>query len=387
MCSSDLAGRTETVAAEDLVPGDIVLLEAGNVVPADLRLVEAFQLRISEAALTGESQPIGKSPGARLHAGTLNQSGRLVARVTGVGESTALARIVATVRRAQSSRTNIQRLADRISAIFVPVVVLVAAASGLFWGWIPGTARHVHQVLAHYLWHVHLPDNPWAAAITMFCAVLIVACPCAFILATPSAMVAAIAAARRAFDDGHWAGFGDEQRAKILDTVADILERDKELFARAESGDTAKRLIEARYDIDDVISVFRHFALECVKPRVREVVTGRANVHSQVIAEPVGVVAMVTPWNYPLLQASWKVAPAIAAGATLQLGGAETIDSLTNAGTVSLANAGSVLTTGATLVITSRSHEVWQFAVFFGLVTGLSTGLVASSFGAMVATR
>ena len=128
--------------------------------------------------------------------------------------------------------------------------------------------------------------------------------------------VAAIAAARRAFDDGHWAGFGDEQRAKILDTVADILERDKELFARAESGDTAKRLIEARYDIDDVISVFRHFALECVKPRVREVVTGRANVHSQVIAEPVGVVAMVTPWNYPLLQASWKVAPAIAAGAT-----------------------------------------------------------------------
>ena len=78
--------------------------------------------------------------------------------------------------------------------------------------------------------------------------------------------------------------------------AADILERDKELFAQAESGDTAKRLVEARYDLDDIISVFRYFAGECTKPRVREVLTGRDNVHSQVVAEPVGVVAMITPF-------------------------------------------------------------------------------------------
>ena len=125
--------------------------------------------------------------------------------------------------------------------------------------------------------------------------------------------IEAIRAARAAFDDAHWRSFDDEQRAKLLERTADILERDKELFAAAESGDTAKRIVESRYDIDDVISVFRHFAKLVREPRIHEVDTGRDNVHSRIVTEPVGVVAMITPWNYPLLQASWKVAPAIAA--------------------------------------------------------------------------
>jgi len=128
--------------------------------------------------------------------------------------------------------------------------------------------------------------------------------------------VSAIDAARNTFDGTHWPSFSGEQRGKILDQVAEILERDKELFAQAESEDTAKRIVEARYDIDDVISVFRYFAKLAPKSHDREVDPGRENVRSTMTSEPIGVVAMITPWNYPLLQASWKMAPAIAAGCT-----------------------------------------------------------------------
>ena len=128
--------------------------------------------------------------------------------------------------------------------------------------------------------------------------------------------VAAIDVARLAFDSGHWGSFTGEQRGKILERVADILERDKELFAKAESEDTAKRLVEAQYDIADVISVFKYFSTLAPVNHDREVDPGRENVHSTMTSEPIGVVAMITPWNYPLLQASWKMAPAIAAGCT-----------------------------------------------------------------------
>ena len=128
--------------------------------------------------------------------------------------------------------------------------------------------------------------------------------------------VSAIDAARKTFDGTHWPAFSGEQRGKILEQVAEILERDKELFAQAESEDTAKRIVEARFDIDDVISVFRYFAKLAPKSHDREVDPGRENVRSTMTSEPIGVVAMITPWNYPLLQASWKMAPAIASGCT-----------------------------------------------------------------------
>lgn len=140
----------------------------------------------------------------------------------------------------------------------------------------------------------------------------------------------AIAAARKAFDDGHWTSFDAEQRSKILSQIASILKRDKDLFAEAESRDTAKRIVEAHYDMDDIISVFEHFAEEALKPHVREVDVKRDNVHSQIVSEPVGVVAMITPWNYPLLQASWKIAPAIAAGCTFVIKPSELTPSTTS---------------------------------------------------------
>lgn len=115
--------------------------------------------------VTGESLPVEKSPGAALLAGSANQSGWLVARVTATGESTALARIVGLVRHAQGTRAAVQRLADRVSAVFMPVIIAIAAGAGTWWWLAPSTARSVHSALAEHLWHVHLPESPFAAGV------------------------------------------------------------------------------------------------------------------------------------------------------------------------------------------------------------------------------
>ena len=96
--------------------------------------------------------------------------------------------------------------------------------------------------------------------------------------------------------------------------MADLLERDKAAIARAESLDTGKRLVESEYDVDDVTGVFRHYGNIAAEDPGRLVDTGRPDVVSRVVHEPVGVCALITPWNYPLLQTAWKVAPALAAG-------------------------------------------------------------------------
>src|ERR1700712_4100481 len=130
---------------------------------------------------------------------------------------------------------------------------------------------------------------------------------------------AAIAAARTAFDDGPWPRTPTRERGDLLLRVADLLQRDKDELARMESLDTGKRLVESELDIDDVTSVFRHFGLVADADGGRVVDTGRDDVVSRVVHEPVGVCGLITPWNYPLLQVSWKVAPALAAGCTFVL--------------------------------------------------------------------
>ncbi|MFF3764702.1 aldehyde dehydrogenase family protein [Streptomyces sp. NPDC001922] len=128
---------------------------------------------------------------------------------------------------------------------------------------------------------------------------------------------AAIAAARRAFDSGPWPHTPVADRAALLRRVADLLQRDREDIALIESRDTGKTLEEGRVDVDDVTNAFRYFAdLVMNESGGRVVDAGSPEVHSVVVHEPVGVCAMITPWNYPLLQASWKVAPALAAGNT-----------------------------------------------------------------------
>ena len=137
--------------------------------------------------------------------------------------------------------------------------------------------------------------------------------------AGPGDTDAAIAAAREAFDAGGWSGGSTLERGALLHRVADLLVRDKAAVARAEALDTGKRLVEAEYDVDDVVGVFRHYGSVAAEDAGRMVATGQPDVVSRIVHEPVGVCGLITPWNYPLLQTAWKVAPALAAGNTFVL--------------------------------------------------------------------
>jgi betaine-aldehyde dehydrogenase len=138
-------------------------------------------------------------------------------------------------------------------------------------------------------------------------------------VATDDQVQAAIAAARRAFDTTDCPRTPTAERAALLDRVGDLLERDLEELARTETANTGKALRESRIDIGDVIKVFRYYAaLDLAeKEGGRPVDAGSPTVHSRVIHEPIGVCGLIGPWNYPLLQMSWKVAPALAAGNTI----------------------------------------------------------------------
>ena len=132
-------------------------------------------------------------------------------------------------------------------------------------------------------------------------------------------VAAAVAAARRAFDTGPWPWSTAAARAAVLLRVAALLERDREDIARTETLDTGKTLRESRIDVDDVASVFRYYAGLADKVAGRVVATTNPDVLSTIVYEPIGVCALIAPWNYPLLQISWKVAPALAAGCTVVL--------------------------------------------------------------------
>ena len=141
----------------------------------------------------------------------------------------------------------------------------------------------------------------------------------------------AIAAARIAFDDGRWLDVPAAERGRLLARVADLLERDVEEIARAESLDTGKRIVEARYDVADVAASFRYFAGLAAGDSLggRVVDPGNPQVRSRIDYAPVGVCGLITPWNYPLLQAAWKVAPALAAGCTFVIKPSELTPSTT----------------------------------------------------------
>jgi betaine-aldehyde dehydrogenase len=137
--------------------------------------------------------------------------------------------------------------------------------------------------------------------------------------ATADDALEAVRAARKAFDDGPWRQTTGLERAQILHRVADLLAEQKAEVARLESLDTGKRLRESEIDVDDIVAVFRHFAGLANAESGRVVDPGVPDVSSRIVHEPVGVCSLITPWNYPLLQTSWKVAPAIAAGNTFVL--------------------------------------------------------------------
>ena len=128
----------------------------------------------------------------------------------------------------------------------------------------------------------------------------------------------AVSAARRAFDHGPWSRTTPRARASALERLAALLERDAERIAALETLDTGKPLAESRDDLAQVVDVFRYYAA-VVRTDAGHVNRAEGSTLSLTLARPAGVVALITPWNYPLLQASWKVAPALAAGCTFVL--------------------------------------------------------------------
>ena len=179
------SGEEQEVPAATLAIGDRIALRPGDAIPTDAEVVESASA-VDESMLTGESLPVEKKPGDKLYAGTVNLNGRLVARVIATGEQTALAHIIAAVERAQTSRANVQRLADKVSSVFVPIVISVAVAAALWWGLAPESAHAAHAWLSQYLWPTHAAQSAFIIA----AAVLIIACPCAMGLATPAAIMA-----------------------------------------------------------------------------------------------------------------------------------------------------------------------------------------------------
>jgi len=189
-------GQWVEMAVDSLMPGDVFLVRPGDSVPVDGEVVDG-QSSIDEAMLTGESMPVGKAPGDRVFAATVNAQGALRCRATGVGEQTLLAGIIRLVGEAQGSKAPVQRLADRISGIFVPVVCAIALATFLGWWWLAGD---------------------FAEALVNAVAVLVIACPCALGLATPTAIMV---------------GTGQGAGAGILVRNAEALERAEKISVLA----------------------------------------------------------------------------------------------------------------------------------------------------------
>ena len=127
----------------------------------------------------------------------------------------------------------------------------------------------------------------------------------------------AIAAARRAFDSGPWRSTTGAERGRLVGTLADLIERDREELARLESLDTAKTFEESKVDMDDIAGIFRYYAGLADKDGGEIIDSPIPNTVSRAVREPVGACGQISPWNYPLLQASWKMAPALAAGNTI----------------------------------------------------------------------
>lgn len=127
----------------------------------------------------------------------------------------------------------------------------------------------------------------------------------------------AIEAARRAFDQGEWPMTPANERGKLIYKIAESIEDNKEELAKLETLDTGKTLVESRVDMDDIAEVFRYYAGLADKDGGEMINSPMLNTRSKVVKEPIGVCALITPWNYPLLQAAWKIAPALSAGNTI----------------------------------------------------------------------
>ena len=157
------------IPIEEVMKGDFILVRPGEKIPTD-GLVISGTSAVDESMLTGESMPVVKESGQQVFAATMNKSGSFVFQATKVGYETALAQIIRLVEEAQGSKAPIQRLADKVASIFVPVVFVIGMATFV-------------------VWYFFVPDPVFSRALLNFVSVLVIACPCALGLATPTAVM------------------------------------------------------------------------------------------------------------------------------------------------------------------------------------------------------
>jgi len=168
-------GNENEVTISMVEVGDVVKVLAGEKVPVDGEVLEG-ETRVDESMLTGESFPVNKAPGDTVTGATINQSGVILVKTTQTGNDTVLAGIISMVEEAQADKAPVQRLADRIANVFVPVVVVVAAATFLYWLFLADLGGEVGT-------------TPFLFSFERMIAVLVIACPCALGLATPTAIM------------------------------------------------------------------------------------------------------------------------------------------------------------------------------------------------------
>ena len=163
------AGREDDISIADVVVGDLVRVRPGERVAVDGEVIEGSS-SVDESMLTGESLPLTKEPGSSVVGGSVNRTGSFTVRATRVGAATVLAQIIRLVEEAQGSKAPIQRLADRVASVFVPIVLAIAALTFIVWLWLG-------------------PSPSLVYALTSAVGVLVIACPCAMGLATPTAVM------------------------------------------------------------------------------------------------------------------------------------------------------------------------------------------------------
>ncbi len=183
-------GVEREVSIRRVQPGDILIVKAGMKIPTDAVIIEG-KANIDEAMVTGESMPVTRTAGERVLGATLNVNGYLKLKAEKVGEDTFLTQVIRLVQDAQHSKVPVQLLADKITAVFVPIVIVLAVLTFAFWLLFPDTAQNISIAILSVIPLKdpnHLPTG-LAAALMASIATLVIACPCALGLATPTALM------------------------------------------------------------------------------------------------------------------------------------------------------------------------------------------------------
>ena len=162
-------GVESDIPIDEVEPGDVIIVRPGERIPTD-GVVLTGTSSVDESMLTGESMPVGKGPEDKVFGATINKTGSFQFRAEKVGAETALAQIIRLVEEAQGSKAPIQRIADKVASIFVPVVFAIATVTFI-------------------VWYFFVPEPLFSRALSNFVSVLIIACPCAMGLATPTAVM------------------------------------------------------------------------------------------------------------------------------------------------------------------------------------------------------